>query len=349
MSDSAFFLASSTRAIAGSEDAVHLIEQKERVEQAVISNDPALTLDTSKAFLESVFKTILLDRVHEPDLSIDMSPLYRNVRDVLPLNRDRAANEILKNLTNVIVHNVAELRNKYGAASHGDDGYYENPIEMPEAEMIAHIVDGMAGFLFRKHKAHGNPELAARIYYNDHPAFNDYLDGQREGYKIVLDEERAIELSPSYLLFTADEDAYRELLIQFLAEEKQEREHGEGTPIIEQIPAHPQVIEEHLPEIEVIPIDDGVQQIMHAMLVNDEARMSVRNEQIQGVAEFVADYAQKYVGVDWQNRDSQIARFRALIRRHLIRVSFSEAFFEQAVDAAIKKAAELYPSRMGES
>ena len=35
MSDSEFFLASSTRAIIGLEDAVHLLEQKERVEQAV--------------------------------------------------------------------------------------------------------------------------------------------------------------------------------------------------------------------------------------------------------------------------------------------------------------------------
>ena len=53
MSDSESFLSSSTRALVGTNDAVHLIEQKERVEQAVVSNDPALTLDTAKAFPES--------------------------------------------------------------------------------------------------------------------------------------------------------------------------------------------------------------------------------------------------------------------------------------------------------
>jgi len=352
MSELAFFLASSTRAIAGSEDAVHLIEQKERVEQAVISNDAALTLDTAKAFLESIFKTILSDRIQEPDLNLDMTPLYRSVRDVLPLNRDNDANEILKNLTNCIVHNVAELRNKYGAASHGDDGYYENPIEMPEAEMIAHLVDGMAGFLFRKHKAHGNPELAARIYYNDHPVFNDYFDGQREGYKIELGEDRVIDLSPSQLLFAADEYAYREFLLQFLSSEKEDQEAVEVQSVVEPAPEQQvvqPVIPEELPAVEVLPIDEGVQQIMQAILINDEARMSVTDEELKHVAEFIADYAQNRAGVDWQKRGPLIARFRTLIRRYLIRVTFTEAFLDHAVDAAIEKAAELYPSRMGTS
>lgn len=224
MSDSSFFLSSSTRALVGSEDAVHLIQQKERVEQAVVSNDPALTLDTSKAFLESIFKTILSDRVAAPNLEQDLNPLYRSVREVLPLNRDAGASEILKRLTNSIVHSVAELRNKYGAASHGDDGYVENPIEMPEAEMVACIVDGMAGFLFQKHKAHGNPELAARIYYGEYPQFDDFLDNQWGGYELALTPQNSISLSASRIIFLTDPDAYREMLLQYLSSEKEDRE-----------------------------------------------------------------------------------------------------------------------------
>lgn len=224
MSDSSFFLSSSTRALAGSEGAVHLIQQKERVEQAVVSNDPALTLDTAKAFLESIFKTILSDRVVAPDLEQDLSPLYRSVRDVLPLNRDNEANEILKRLTNCIVHNLGELRNKYGAASHGDDGYVENPIEMPEAEMVARVVDGMAGFLFQKHKAHGNPELAARIYYGEHPEFDDFLDNQWPGYELPLSPENSISLPASKIIFLTDSDGYREMLLQYLSTEKEDRD-----------------------------------------------------------------------------------------------------------------------------
>ena len=40
MSEEAKFLHSSTRAISGSDDATHLIEQKERVEQAVVRGRP---------------------------------------------------------------------------------------------------------------------------------------------------------------------------------------------------------------------------------------------------------------------------------------------------------------------
>ncbi|MCK9201297.1 MAG: abortive infection family protein [Gallionella sp.] len=224
MSDSEFFLSSSTRALAGSNDAIHLIEQKERVEQAVVSNDPALTLDTAKAFLESIFKTILSDRVTAPNLEQDLSPLYRSVRDVLPLNRDEAVNDILKKLTNSIVHSVAELRNNYGAASHGDDGYFENPIEMPEAEMVARVVDGMAGFLFLKHKAHGNPELAARIYYGEYPEFDDFLDNQWEGYELPLSTEHNISLPASKIIFLSDPSAYREMLLQYLSSENDDQD-----------------------------------------------------------------------------------------------------------------------------
>jgi hypothetical protein len=224
MSNSEFHLASSTRALASSKTASHLIEQKERIEHALVGGDAALVLDTAKAFLESLFKTILSDRVDAPDLTKDMSPLYRSVREILPLNNDANACEIFKRLTNSIVHSVAELRNRFGAVSHGDDGYFENPIDIAEAEMIAHVVDGMAGFLYRKHKTHGDPELAARIYYRDYPEFNDYLDGQYEEYIMDLGEGKALELSPSMLLFSADENMYREMLLQYLSTEEDEEE-----------------------------------------------------------------------------------------------------------------------------
>lgn len=183
-----------------------------------------MVLDTSKAFLESLFKTILSDRVEKPDLTLDMSPLFKCVRDILPLNNDAQACEIIKKLTNSIVHNVTELRNRFGAASHGDDGYFENPIDISDAEMIAHVVDGMAGFLYRKHKTHGDPGVAARIYYRDYPDFNDYLDGQYEGYNMVLGEGKSLELSPSMVLFSADESMYREMLLQYLSTEEEDRE-----------------------------------------------------------------------------------------------------------------------------
>ncbi|WP_215845545.1 hypothetical protein [Candidatus Pantoea bituminis] len=68
MTQNAFRLSLSTKAIAGTDSAIHLIEQKERLEAAIQAQDSALSIDLSKAFLESIFKTIISDRLEEPDL-----------------------------------------------------------------------------------------------------------------------------------------------------------------------------------------------------------------------------------------------------------------------------------------
>lgn len=217
-------LTSLDRAIASSEGAVHLVEQKVRLESALAANDAALVLDTAKALLECVLKTILADRVEGANLEQEMNPLYKSVREVLPLNRNEKAKELLKNITSSLVHNVSELRNKFGAASHGDDGYYDNPIEVPEAEMIAQMVDGMTAFLFRKHKQIGDPELAARIFYPDYADFNDFLDGQFDGYSLHLDERHTFALPASKIIFLTDEKAYREMLVQYRSSEQEYEE-----------------------------------------------------------------------------------------------------------------------------
>ena len=145
-----------------------------------------------RPFRKAIFKTILSDRVATPNLDQDLSPLYRSVREVLPLNQDAAANEILKRLTNSIVHSVAELRNNYGAASHGNDGYFESPIEMPEAEMVARVVDGMAGFLFLKHKAHGALNRLPVFTMANILSLMTFLDNQWKGYDLPLSDAHRI-------------------------------------------------------------------------------------------------------------------------------------------------------------
>lgn len=218
-----FRLGSVTSAIVGMGDAIHLIEQKERVEQAVISGDAPLTLDTSKSLLESVLKTILVDRLADPDLEQDMNPLFRSVKDSLVLNRNADADEIFKRIGSNLVHQVSELRNRFGAASHGDDAFYENPIEMPEVEMVAKMVDALSGLLIFKHKANNDPNLAARIFYNDYPEFNDFVDGQWDGYELPLGENQTISMTASKILFSTDEKAYREMLLQYLSTEEEDQ------------------------------------------------------------------------------------------------------------------------------
>ena len=217
MSEAEFILPSTTNAIIHNSDSSHLFEQKQRVESAVVSEDPALVLDTSKALLETVYKTILNDILSEPDISGDMGSLYRDVKTHMVFNHDKFAREKLEHLIGNINHFVPELRNKFGAASHGKDGNFQNPIEMPEAEMITYLVDGVAGFLLKRNRILANPEYSQRIYYTDYEEFNDYLDTSNNPIDFGITGSEPIP--HSLALFNCDPKAYQEYLIQFKEEE----------------------------------------------------------------------------------------------------------------------------------
>lgn len=342
MSDTAFIMQSCTKSIAGAEDAIHLLEQKSRLEQAVSSNDPALTLDTSKSLLESIFKTILTDREPDPKLNKDFSPLYADVRRVITLNSDSVANEILKRLTNAIVHNVGELRNKYGAASHGDDAYYENPIEMPEAEMIAHIVDGMGGFLFRKHKSLNDPEAAQRIFYSDYAVFNDWLDSQNDS--IIIPVEGAKQIPFSVFLFTYDVDTYRAMLLQYIQTELEDSDSTtESTLVDETVVVHEEASdqEEKVAKEEKL---DTTADIAAALYLNDEVKNVMADDELIKIAGFVRDYATNKAGVDWQSREPLLAKFRIQLKRLLNRYKYPEALVDEGIEVLIAKAVEYFPS-----
>ncbi|MEP2716243.1 abortive infection family protein [Pseudophaeobacter sp.] len=343
MSDTAFILQNCTKAIGGADSAIHLIEQKSRLEQAVSSNDPALTLDTAKSLLESIFKTILTDRQAEPNFSGTFSALYSEVRKEIILNNESAANEILKRLTSSIVHNVGELRNAYGAASHGDDGYYENPIQMPEAEMIAHIVDGMGGFLFRKHKNLSDPEQAQRIFYSDYAVFNDWLDSQNDPIEIPVNQAEDIPFS--VFLFTYDVDTYRAMLLQYVQTE--EEDAGVEVPEVTLV-AEPETTEAELPleKLTAEPDVDPVSEIAAALVINEEVGNAISDDDRVEIAEFAQDYALNRAGLDWQSRDSLIAKFRIQIKRTLIKKAFTEHCIDEAIEVVIEKAMKYFPSEV---
>lgn len=215
-------LAYITKALVES-SATHLAEQKERLELAIDSEDVSLILDTSKSLLETIFKTILTDRENNPNLGQDFGPLFKNVKNVLSFNENSQVKSSLEKLGSSIVHNVGELRNKFGAASHGGDGFFTNPVKMPEAEMIVSLVDGLAGFLYTKHRSSTNPESAARIHYEDHSEFNDWLDEQYDGYELALSEKNNLRFSASQMIFMHDMSLYREMLIQYSSTEEEDQ------------------------------------------------------------------------------------------------------------------------------
>ncbi|HCG6388366.1 MULTISPECIES: abortive infection family protein [Vibrio] len=219
MSNDTFRLRLSTRAIAETDTATHLIEQKERLESAIQDGDSSLSIDLSKAFLESIFKTIIADREETPQFKKEFFPLFRQVKDHLLLSDNQHIADKLSNLAGSIINTTGELRNQYGAASHGDDGYYQSPLKMTDVEFVISAVDGLAAFLYTKHRETLEPDSHHRILYEDYPEFNDWLDGQYDGYSLYLSEKTVIEYSASQMIFTQDPSAYREMLIQYTSTE----------------------------------------------------------------------------------------------------------------------------------
>jgi|GEM_PF-1828024 hypothetical protein len=228
MGDIEFLLPSTSKSVVDSEEALHLIEQIQRVAFSVAKKDSALTLDTTKALLETTYKTILNDMSKSFDDFDDMYVLYDMVKQVLPFNRDDEANKILERLVGAIAHGVPKLRNKFGASSHGKDGYYLNPIEMPEAEMVVHLVDGVSGFLLKKSRMLTNPENSQRIYYSDYEEFNEDLNESYAPIDLHISDSAPIPYSKA--LFVYDPEAYKERLIQFLNQKEEDEQTIEIIP-----------------------------------------------------------------------------------------------------------------------
>ncbi|MBO7921188.1 abortive infection family protein [Alteromonas sp. K632G] len=224
MEDNSAPLRLSSRALSADPSAIHLVEHKERLEAAVLRQDVPLCLDVSKAFLESIFKTILNDRVGEEELPSEFYPLFRKVKDEVPFNHNDTANNLIGRLAGSLVNVVAELRNNFGAASHGDDGYHENPIDASSADFVMSSVDGLAALVYSKHKNTIVPERATRINYQDFSEFNDWLDEQGEDYEIVVGEDTVFRYTASQVLYEQDISAYQEMLIQYMANEEGEVE-----------------------------------------------------------------------------------------------------------------------------
>tara|TARA_Y100000296_G_scaffold70910_1_gene85916 strand:+ start:2368 stop:3042 length:675 start_codon:yes stop_codon:yes gene_type:complete len=217
-----FRLSLSTRAIAETDTATHLIEQKERLESAIQDGDSSLSIDLSKAFLETIFKTIISDREETPNIEKDFYPLFKDVKEHVVFSENGDISEKISRLAGSIVNVTNELRNRYGAASHGDDGYNENPLKMAEVEFVLSSIDGLSAFLYKKHRETLELGTHHRVQYVDYPEFNDWLDEQFDGFSMQLSEKINIQYTASQMLFSQDPSSYREMLIQYTSTEEED-------------------------------------------------------------------------------------------------------------------------------
>jgi hypothetical protein len=194
----------------------HIEEQVKGIERAVIEN-PGLAFDLAKTVVESTCKTILSERNIVFNDSDDLPKLFKAVTINLPLLPVTASSEaeVRKSLAQTLnglhtaLQGVCELRNACGSVSHGSEG--PRPVmESGQALLAAQAADAIVGFLHRVHSQERAAIPDMRLEYEDNQAFNNYID---EGNEVVRIFD--LEYRPSEVLFSVDQEAYRDLLSSF--------------------------------------------------------------------------------------------------------------------------------------
>lgn len=223
----AFVMYSARAAIAGG--LLHIEEQVKALEMSVIDNT-GLTFDLAKTLVESACKTILTERGSSFANEDDLPKLFKAARQSVPFlpvaiatdaGARRSLEQTLSGLSTAL-QGVCELRNSFGFASHGTDG--KRPVmEAVQALLAAQAADAIIGFLYRVHQSDLARPVVPTFELSDNPDFNDWIDDQNDPIQIfALPPYR-----PSEVLFNVDQQAYRDLLTDYEADETENPPDGD--------------------------------------------------------------------------------------------------------------------------
>lgn len=226
-SQPAFVMYSARAAIAGG--LLHIEEQVKALEMSVIDNT-GLTFDLAKTLVESACKTIITERGNTFANEDDLPRLFKAARQSVPflpvaiatdIGARKSLEQTLSGLSTAL-QGVCELRNSFGFASHGTDG--KRPVmESVQALLAAQAADAIIGFLYRVHQSDLARPVSPTFELSDNPDFNDWVDDQNDPVRIfALPPYR-----PSEVLFNVDQQAYRDLLTDFEADETENPPDGD--------------------------------------------------------------------------------------------------------------------------
>jgi hypothetical protein len=202
----------------------HIEEQIKSIEEAVIKK-PGFAFDLARTLIESVCKTILVERKISFNSDDDLPKLFKVVTTNLPFlpSLASAETEARKSLKKTLgglqtaVLGICELRNSYGFASHGAEAG-RPAMDTVQAFMVAQSADAIVGFLHRVHRQQPTTRSSKRLRYEHNPNFNGYVDDAHEPVRI-FDEE----FMPSRVLFEMAPEPYRVYLTEYQLEADSEK------------------------------------------------------------------------------------------------------------------------------
>ncbi len=203
---------------------VTAIEQQIHAIENALESVPDFAFDLSKTLVESVCKTVLADIGQPAAPNWDASRLLKETTNRLTmLPRDhpdpaKARDSVEKTIRGLLqtIQGLCELRNKFGMASHGRDGFSAR-LDLRQATLAAQAADTIVSFLYRIHRDTLMHTPGARIYYEDHADFNEAFDRDNESIRLGT-----LELLPSRVLFHGDREAYKAALNDYIAERDEE-------------------------------------------------------------------------------------------------------------------------------
>jgi hypothetical protein len=210
-----------TRAAVHDGPIAEAIEQQIHAIENALSSVPDFAFDLSKTLVESVCKTVLADIGQPADPTWDAPKLLKEATNrlaLLPRNHPdpaKARDSVEKTIRGLLhtIQGLCELRNGYGIASHGRDGFSAR-LDLRQATLAAQAADTIVSFLYRTHRDALMQKPGVRVYYEDHADFNEAFDRDNETIRVS-----ELGLRPSDVLFKGDPEAYRAALIEHLAEQ----------------------------------------------------------------------------------------------------------------------------------
>lgn len=208
------------------------IEQQIRAIENALESVPDFAFDLSKTLVESVCKTVLADIGQPADPKWDGPQLLKETTNRLSLlprdhpNPAKARGSVEKTIRGLLqtIQGLCELRNNYGMASHGRDGFSAR-LDLRQATLAAQAADTIVSFLYKVHRDARAQTPGARVYYEDHADFNEAFD--RDNEPIRLGD---LELLPSRVLFHADREAYKAALSEYIVDRDGEAQNGDAKP-----------------------------------------------------------------------------------------------------------------------
>lgn len=196
------------------------IEQQIFAIENALESVPDFAFDLSKTLVETICKTVLADIGQPADPNWDAPKLLRETTNRLALlprghpTSKKTRDSVEKTIRGLLqtIQGLCELRNGFGMASHGRDGFSAR-LDLRQATLAAQAADTIVSFLYRIHRDARAQSPGSRVYYEDHQDFNDVFD--RDNEMILLGK---LELLPSRVLFHVDPEAYKTALDEHISE-----------------------------------------------------------------------------------------------------------------------------------